>query len=109
LAGLPCVTVGRGSSDSPGAGYAFAVDRPVTVYLAVHDRGKVELPAGWTKTADRLRWKAGTAAFTDTIHRRDFPAGRVEIPGHAGKEGAYYGLPHMAIIKGDKDVKVTPR
>jgi hypothetical protein len=109
LAGLPCVTVGRGPTDAPGAGYAFEADRPVTVYLAVHDRGKVDLPAGWTKTADRLRWKAGTAAHTDTIYRRDFPAGRIEIPGHAGKEGAYYGLPHMAIVKGDGNVKVTPK
>jgi hypothetical protein len=103
------VTVGRGPWETPGAGYAFEVDRPVTVYLAVHDRGKVELPAGWTKTADRLRWKAGTAAHTDTIYRRDFPAGRIEIPGHAGMEGAYYGLPHMAIVKGDGNVKVTPK
>jgi hypothetical protein len=110
LEGLPCVTAARGASGAPAPGFAFTVDEPVTVYLAVHDRGEAGLPAGWKKTDMRICWKAsGVKTYTDTIYRKDFPAGKVEVPGHLGKSGPYYGIPNMAIVAG-KDgaaVKVT--
>jgi hypothetical protein len=110
LEGLPCVTIARGETGAPAPGFAFAVDKPVTVFLAVHDRGEANLPAGWEKTDMRVRWKVGGGGIaTDTIYSKDFPAGKVEVPGHQGKAGQYFGIPNMAIVAG-KDgatVKVT--
>jgi len=101
LSGLPCVTVERGPLGKPGAAYAFTVDRPATVYLAVHDRGDAHLPKGWEKTDLRLQWKTGndTKTYTDTVWRKNVPAGRVAVPPHLGREGKYYGVPHLAIVK----------
>jgi len=101
LVGLPCVTVLRGPMGAPGAAYAFTVDRPATVYLAVHDRGNARLPKGWEKTGLRLQWKTGsdTKTYTDTVWRKDVPAGRVDVPPHLGREGKYYGLPHLVSVK----------
>jgi hypothetical protein len=110
LEGLPCVTIARGETGAPAPGFAFTVDKPVTVYLAVHDRGDAGLPVGWEKTDMRICWTAGGGGtYTDTIYNKDFPAGKVEVPGHQGKAGPYYGIPNMAIVSG-KDgatVKVT--
>jgi hypothetical protein len=101
LEGLPCVTVGRGETNVPAPGYTFTVDKPVTVFLAVHDRGDAGLPAGWEKTDLRIKWQPGQgAAHTDTLYRKDFPAGKVEVPGHQGRAGRYFGIPNMAIVRG---------
>jgi hypothetical protein len=114
LAGLPYVTINRGPMNAPAPAYAFEIDKPATVYIAVHDRGQAPLPEGWEKTDLRIRWTKGPApagkapaAFTDTVYRRNFPAGRVEVPGHAGTDGRYYGLPNLAIV-GDKTVNIKP-
>ena len=112
LLGLPCVTVARGSWQAPGAGYAFVADRPATVFLAVHQRGHANLPKEWKKTDVRILWKTqgSDRTYTDRLFSRDVPAGKVAVPPHTGTEGANYGLPHMAIVRG-KDgakVKVTP-
>ena len=112
LIGLPCVTVQRGPFGEPGAAYAFTVDRPATVYLAVHDRADARLPKGWEKTDLRLHWKTGNDAktYTDVVWRKDVPAGRVDVPPHLGRDGKYYGVPHLAIVKPKegKDVTVRP-
>jgi hypothetical protein len=83
------------------------VDRPVTVYLAVHDRGKPKLAEGWEKTDQHIRWKGGANTYADTVYQKKFAAGKIEIPGHDGTDGHNFGLPNMAII-GDKDAKVKP-
>lgn len=72
----------RGVPDKPGQGYSFIVQRPVTVYLAVHKRGKPTIPPGWVRVPDKLSWqleKHGNKNI-DTVYRRYFPAGKVEIP-----------------------------
>ncbi|MBE3097976.1 MAG: FAD-dependent oxidoreductase [Planctomycetes bacterium] len=110
LEGLPCVTVGRGETNVPAPGYTFTVDKPVTVFLAVHDRGNAGLPAGWEKTDLKIRWQPGQgAAHTDTLYRKDFPAGKVDVPGHVGQSAPYFGIPNMAIVRGreGETVKVT--
>ncbi|MBM4017440.1 MAG: FAD-dependent oxidoreductase [Planctomycetes bacterium] len=108
--GLTCVTIARGSTSAPAPAFAFEADKPVTVYLAVHERGDFKLPAGWEKTDLRVRWQPGTGApHTDAVYRRDFPAGKVEIPGHTGFDGRYFGIPNMAVVRGQGGtaVKVT--
>jgi len=108
LVGLPCVTVARGSWQAPGAGYAFEVGGPATVYLAVHARGQANLPKEWKKTDLRILWKTpgSNRTYTDRLFTRDVPAGKVEVPPHKGREGTNYGLPHMAIVRGKDGAKV---
>ena len=101
---LTAVSIDRGPWDRPAPPFAFTVDRAVVVYLAVHDRGTPTLPDGWERTALRARWQAHTG-FSDTIYRREFPAGRVDLPGHDGydAEGDLYGVPHLALLRARED------
>lgn len=88
------VVPARGDANKPGRAYRFTVNAPVDVFVAVHARGNPTLPADWEKTALGVRWDLGT----DTVHRRRFPAAAVEIPGHTGREGSNYGLPHLTFV-----------
>jgi len=107
LQGMPCVTVERGEMGWAGAGYKFAVDRPVTVYMAVHTRGNFIPRDPWTLTNLKVKWDKGA----DEVYTAKFPAGTIEIPSHIGKEGNYYGLPNMAIVVPESgkpgEVKIT--
>lgn len=98
LAGLDWVTVDRDSMEKPGAGYSFEVDREVLVYLAVHDRGQPTLPSGWEKTDMTIEWDHG-GPYTDTVYRKAFAKGKVDVPPHDGhNELTHYGVPHMAFV-----------
>ncbi len=98
LAGLDWVTVDRDSMEKPGAGYSFEVDRDVVVYLAVHDRGRPTLTDGWEKTEMTIEWDHG-GPYTDTVYRKAFAKGKVEVPPHDGQnELKHYGVPHMAFV-----------
>ncbi len=94
------VVAPRGPAGEPGMGYRFTIDRPATVYIAVHRRGKPTIPAGWIRTPQILYWgHVGHGSMTpDTVYRKDFPAGVVNIPPHDGFDGRMYGIPHVAII-----------
>lgn len=98
LAGLTLVSVPRGQGTLPGAGYAVTIDRPATVYLFVHNRGKVTVPEGWTKVPGTVEWDAGGALFSDTIYRKEFTAGKVDVPAHNGNAGSNFGIPNAIVI-----------
>ena len=98
-----CVSVSRGASGKPGISYTFAISAPAVVYLTVHDRGGYTPPQEWEKTSLRLTW---ADKYHDTVYKRAFGAGEVVIPGHQGKSGPYYGVPHAAFLKG-KDIQVV--
>jgi len=113
LRGAVCVTAARGDLHAPGAGYTFTVDRPATVFLAVHQRGHPVLPKGWTRTSLQMKWKTptGDRLYTDTVWRRDVEPGPVTVPPHLGRERTFYGLPHMAVVvpkKAGEAVTVRP-
>lgn len=103
-----CVTVERGDMGLAGAEFKFVVDRPVTVYLAVHNRGGYKPAQPWKPTGLKIKWDKGT----DMVYSAKFPAGKIKIPSHTGKEGANYGVPNMAIILPENgnpdDLKITP-
>ena len=109
LARLPRVTVDRGDYHQPAEGYGFRISAAATVFLAVDSRPKIELGPGWEKTHLEVQWE-GT--YTDTVYRKAFAAGRVEVPGHAipHKPDAY-GLPHICFLhpaSGDaEDLRVS--
>jgi hypothetical protein len=90
-----CLIPPRGSSAKPAPGYRFTVNTPVEVWIAVHQRGKPALPAEWQKTQETLLW----GDEGDVLFRRSFPAGVVTIPGHNGKAGGNFGLPHLTFVK----------
>jgi len=96
LAGLPRITVARGAMDRPAPPFAFRVSLPVTVYLAVHDRGAFRPDDEWRPTGLALAWGEG---HHDTVYSREWPDGRVDIPGHNGQQGNYYGLPHLVFLR----------
>lgn len=99
LDGKPMVTVKRGAGDKPGAGFSFKLKKPATVYLLVHNRGKISVPKGWEKTDLKVMWKASGAKFSDTVYKKDFKAGMVDIPSHTGMESkTSHGIPNAAIV-----------
>jgi len=104
LDALPSVVTARGSSHHPAPGFSFQINAPALVYIAVHQRGKYIPPAGWKETKMVLRWYG---KYTDVIYHKSFKAGTVKIPGHDGKDGSIFGLPHMAFVKGS-GVSIKP-
>ncbi|MHC4917684.1 MAG: hypothetical protein ACYTGB_19590, partial [Planctomycetota bacterium] len=93
---LVSVVIDRGDYHAPAPAFSFKIDAEAEVFIAVHDRGKCSLPEGWKKTDMKVAWGG---QYTDTVYSRTFKAGAVKIPGHDGKEGPNYGLPHMAFVK----------
>ncbi|MBD3266015.1 FAD-dependent oxidoreductase [bacterium] len=95
LNAMQCVVVSRGNSRREANGFSFKIDRPTEVYITVHDRGGYIPPKGWRKTALKAKW---FNRITDTVYVKQFEAGTVNIPGHGGKEGGNYGVPHSAFV-----------
>lgn len=101
LKGLPCVYLPRGTGGKPGKNFSFNVNKPVTVYILVHVRGGYA-PKGWTKTDLKAQWMVNKGVYKDGVYKKDFPAGKVEIPAHTGtkqKNKPPYGVAHLAVIK----------
>lgn len=98
LKGLPMVSVPRGDASKPGAAFAYTLAKPAKVYLLVHNRGKATLPEGWTKEEGKVSWKSGENTFTDTLYSQEFPAGKLDVPAHDGKEGNAFGIPNAIVI-----------
>jgi len=95
LNAMQCVVVSRGGSKEEAEGFSFKANAPAEVYIAVHDRGEFVPPEGWRKTALKTNWSKG---ITDTVYVKRFEAGTVNVPGHSGKEGDNYGIPHAAFV-----------
>ncbi|MCU0793252.1 MAG: hypothetical protein MUE42_10500 [Opitutaceae bacterium] len=94
LRDLEIVSAKRGDAARPGLAYNFIVNQPVTVYLAVQDRGGYTPPAEWTPTEFTLAWDGGT----DRIFKRDFDRGGVSIPEHPGQADGRHGAPHLCFV-----------
>ncbi|WP_286178182.1 sulfatase-like hydrolase/transferase [Rhodopirellula sp. JC639] len=96
LAHMPRVTVPRGNWREPADGFEFVLTKPATVYLAVDGRGQASLPSDWKPTELSLTW---AKQVRDRIYVRDFPAGKVSVPGNADEhsKGAF-GAPHLAFV-----------
>jgi len=92
LVGKVSVVANRGSTESSGKSFSFNVNKPVTVYILVDDRRKSD-PEGWTKTEMSATWYVNKN-YTDTVFKKDFPAGKIEIP--ASDVGT---LPHFAVVE----------
>lgn len=100
LAGLPMVSVPRGTGNKEGAAYSVTIDKPATVYLLVQNRGDVTIPEGWEKVPGRVEW----SGFADTVYKKEFAAGKVEVPAHNGKQGGNFGIPNAIVIAdGDRE------
>ncbi|MBL9132326.1 MAG: hypothetical protein JNG86_14070, partial [Verrucomicrobiaceae bacterium] len=97
--------------NAPVPAFQFNVDQPVTVFLAVHDRGTPTIPASWTIQPGKLKWRtSATSMLTDSVYRADFPAGTVQIPGHNGSSGSNFGVPHMLFVapQGGGELVLSP-
>ncbi|MCF6174574.1 MAG: hypothetical protein L3J71_02280 [Victivallaceae bacterium] len=100
LKNLPCIILPRGTGNKPGLQFSFTIDKPATIYLFVHKRGKFA-PAGWDKTELTANWLVGKSVYSDAIFKKDFPAGKVVIPEHKGTSAGKppYGVAHLAVVK----------
>jgi len=106
LTRLPRVTVKRGDWHRAAPGFQFEVDQPVSVYLAVDQRGKPKLAAEWKPTELRIHWGEN---HTDTVYQQDFPAGTISIPANTTEHTkGSFGMPHTAFVlaKGDEALVV---
>ncbi len=99
LSRLPRVTIRRGNWRVPADGFEFQLSRPATVYVAVDGRGESTLSPEWTQTDLTLTWGK---QVQDRIYARDFPAGRVAIPGNSFEHTkGSFGTPHLAFVKAE--------
>ena len=79
----------------------------MTVFLAVDRRGQPKFPAGWTRTAYSLTWGRG---FRDDVYSRDFPAGRITIPGNTTEHTrGSFGMPHAAFVESHNETPIGIR
>ena len=105
LEGKTFVSVQRGDKTASGAGYSFMANKDTTVYIFVMDASSY-VPAGWIKTDMRAQWNfQNTLKFTDTIYRKEFPAGLITIPAHDGRSGDGYAVPHLCVIEARKHIE----
>ncbi|MCA9190112.1 MAG: sulfatase-like hydrolase/transferase [Planctomycetales bacterium] len=105
LAVLPRVTIPRGDWHQPSPGYDFEVNQPVTVYLAVDERGAPQLPPEWQLTEHRLTWGRG---LHDRVYRRSYAAGAISIPGNDRQHAEdAYGMPHTAFVLGQSPASLV--
>ncbi|EMI58144.1 sulfatase-like hydrolase/transferase [Rhodopirellula sallentina] len=107
LSALPTVTIPRGNWRKPTPGFEFQVDQPVTVNLAVDGRSDFQPSDEWKLTDLSLTWDN---TKSDRIYTRDFPAGKVTIPGlpqehHPGA----YAMPGIAFVKSRTGDQVNVR
>lgn len=103
LIGTYAVAVNRGNGMKPGRGYQFRISNRSEVYLLVHDRGETDIPDSWEKTGLNTQWDS---QYTDTVYRKVFEPGVVDIPPHNGKaSNGWYGVPHTALVR---DISGSP-
>lgn len=94
--GAELISATRGDPAKPGLAYDFSVNQPVTVFLLVEDCGNYSPGPGWEKISTAApAWTGGR----DTVYRRPFLAGRIDIPAHTGRNAARFGAPHLAFVQ----------
>lgn len=92
------VTFPRGAN-APVPAFSFDSTIALSVYLAVHDRGTPTIPPEWILQPGRVVWRtSNTNVLGDKVYRRDFPAGTIDIPGHDGFSGPFFGVPHILFL-----------
>ncbi len=99
LSGQTYLCIRRGEQTVRAPGYAFCVNRRVTVHLLVSEHGGFT-PPGWRKTGMRARWRDAQGRLVeDTIYARDFEAGPIVIPPHEGRSADNcFGIPHSCVV-----------
>lgn len=97
--GKPALLVARGDGSKPAPAWTVRVRVPMRLYICVLQRGGYQVEGGgWQKTPLKVKWKVPAGIeFTDDVYTKVVEAGAVEIPGHTGKEGANFGVPHLVI------------
>ncbi len=99
LSGTLSLAVRRGDYHQPAPAFSFFVDRDVTVFIAVDDRGEPELDSSWRRTNLKLRWNG----HTDSVYFKAFAKGRVEIPGRRQVyQNNAYPLPNLVFVRPKK-------
>ncbi len=94
------VTIDRGDWQTAAPGYAFEVNVPVVVYLAVDARGQAKLDPEWQATTLEVESKHAAQSLKDRVYQRQFNAGRIDIPGNATEHRTgSFGMPHLTFVQ----------
>ena len=92
---LEMVSAKLSANGKPAIGYNFIVNQPVTVYLLAENCDGLRLPPEWQKTDMTASWGGGR----DAVFKRQFPAGKVEVPANAGKVDGRPAAPNLAFVE----------
>ncbi|MBL8993103.1 MAG: SGNH/GDSL hydrolase family protein, partial [Spirochaetia bacterium] len=97
--GKPALLVPRGDGTKPAPAWPLKMEGRVRLYLCVMQRGNYSAPGNeWVKTSLKVKWKVPAGIeFTDEVYTKIVEAGNVEIPGHDGKDGPNFGVPHLVV------------
>jgi hypothetical protein len=95
LRDLEIVSAKRGSLSAPGLAYNILVNQPVTLFLAVEIHGDYTPGPDWQPAGFTLAWDGGS----DRVFKRDFPAGRINLPAHTGLADGRHGAPHLVFVQ----------
>jgi len=97
---LEMVSVKAPAGGKPAIGYNFIVNQPVSVYLLADKRMAAKLPGDWQKTEMTATWEGGG----DVVYRRQFAAGKIEIPAPGGAAVA-----HSVFIEPSEQLTLVPQ
>jgi len=92
---LEMVSAKLSADGKPSIGYNFIVNQPVTIYLLAEEAAGSNLPPEWQKTDMTATWSGGK----DAVFKRQFTAGKVEVPANAGKVGSRPAAPNLAFVE----------
>lgn len=98
LIGKETIAFKRGSDKAAFAVSMITLTEESAVYLFVHKRGNAGIPSPWKKITMTAQWSVGAYSMTDEVFKQICPAGDVVIPGHIGKEGGKYAVPHFIVV-----------
>jgi hypothetical protein len=103
LKSLELITAKR-LGDKPGIAYNFLVNQPVTVFLLAEKAEGLKLSAEWEKTELTAAWEGGE----DTVYKRSFKAGKIDIPAHGGRTAERPALAHAVFVEPSNPADFKP-
>lgn len=105
LKSLELITAKRLPGDKPGIAYNFLVNQPVTVFLLAENAEGLKLSPEWEKTSLTAAWDGGE----DTVYKRSFKAGKIEIPAHGGRTPTRPALAHAVFVEPSAPASFKPQ
>jgi len=95
LVSMEMVSVPRTGTQSPGLGFSFSVNQPVTAYLVAEE------PSMPGKEWELTGMSASSTNGNDRVFRRTFPKGSITIPANNDRKSTAFLAPHVVFLSAD--------